>query len=275
MPIANSIALEYNTASGKSNLWERSMNILLVIAFLFFVGAMLGWVLEFLFRNLISHSGPRAKHFINPGFCKGPYLPIYGVGLTVLFLIAYMETRGIVEATLTNELILFASMAVTMTIIEYIAGLISLKGFHVRLWDYSDEWGNIQGIICPKFSLIWGVLGVAYYLLVHPNILDALDWLSENLAFSFFVGMFYGVFIIDLVYSTSLITKLKKLSDEYNVVVRYEELKARIRASHEERRAKYRFFQPLRSDRNLSEYVKAMKASREERKEKFKARFKK
>ena len=90
------------------------MNILLVIAFLFFVGAMLGWVLEFLFRNLISHSGPRARHFINPGFCKGPYLPIYGVGLTVLFLIAYMETRGIVEATLTNELILFASMAVTL-----------------------------------------------------------------------------------------------------------------------------------------------------------------
>ena len=56
MPIANSIALEYNTASGKSNLWERSMNILLVIAYLFFVGAMLGWVLEFLFRNLSSHS---------------------------------------------------------------------------------------------------------------------------------------------------------------------------------------------------------------------------
>ena len=143
------------------------MNILLVIAFLFFVGAMLGWVLEFLFRNLISHSGPRARHFINPGFCKGPYLPIYGVGLTVLFLIAYMETRGIVEATLTNELILFASMAVTMTLIEFVGGLFLLKVLNIRLWDYSDRWGNVMGLICPLFSLIWALLGAVYYLLIQ------------------------------------------------------------------------------------------------------------
>lgn len=250
------------------------MSIFLIFAFLFFIGSVFGWVLELLFRRFISKNNPERK-WINPGFCVGPYLPLYGTGLAFLYLIASLRKFIDLGSELADIIVLLLTMAVTMTIIEYIAGLISLKGFHVRLWDYSDEWCNIQGIICPKFSLIWGVLGVAYYLLVHPNILDALDWLSENLAFSFFVGMFYGVFIIDLVYSTSLITKLKKLSDEYNVVVRYEELKSRIRASHEERRAKYRFFQPLRSDRNLSEYVKAMKASREERKEKFKARFKK
>ena len=65
------------------------MNIPLILAFLFFAGALLGYILEFFFRNLISHSGPRGKYFINPGFCKGPYLPIYGVGLTTMFCITY------------------------------------------------------------------------------------------------------------------------------------------------------------------------------------------
>ena len=64
------------------------MNWPLALAFLFYWGAIEGWVIEFLFRNLISHKGPRGKYFINPGFCKGPWLPIYGIGLAVMFLIS-------------------------------------------------------------------------------------------------------------------------------------------------------------------------------------------
>ena len=40
-----------------------------------------------------------------------------------------------------------------MTATEYIAGVLSLRVMKVRLWDYSNNFGNIQGIICPKFSL--------------------------------------------------------------------------------------------------------------------------
>ncbi len=43
-------------------------------------------------------------------------------------------------------------MAIWMTLIEYVAGVFGLKYFKVRLWDYSDEWGNINGIVCPEFS---------------------------------------------------------------------------------------------------------------------------
>ena len=30
-------------------------------------------------------------------------------------------------------------MALSVTLIEYFAGLIFIKGMHVKLWDYSDE----------------------------------------------------------------------------------------------------------------------------------------
>lgn len=148
-----------------------------------------------------------------------------------------------------------------MTIIEYIAGFISLRSFHVRLWDYSEEWANIQGIICPKFSLFWGILGTVYYYLVHPYILDALRWLSENLAFSFIIGMFFGFFIIDAVYSTQLIARLKKYADENNVIVHYEQLKNRIRSFQDEQKCKYHFFRPLRSERTLAEHINDLKDS--------------
>lgn len=246
------------------------MSILLILAFLFFVGSVFGWVLELLFRRFISKNNPERK-WINPGFCVGPYLPLYGSGLCVLYLMAGIRPYIDLGSPVLDTIVLLLAMALAMTLIEYIAGLISYKGFHVRLWDYSKEWGNIQGIICPKFSLIWGLLGVAYYYLVHPNILGALDWLSHNLAMSFFIGAFYGVFVIDLVYSTHLLNTLKKLSEENNIVVRVEELKTHIRASHDERKTKYRFFQPFRSDTSLALHVKAMQASHEEQKAKRKA----
>ena len=56
------------------------MRLSLVLAFLFFIGSCFGWVLELLYRNL-TH---RHKKWINPGFCTGPYLPIYGFGLCTL-----------------------------------------------------------------------------------------------------------------------------------------------------------------------------------------------
>ncbi len=245
------------------------MNILLTLAFLFFLGSVFGWVLELLYRRFLSKNNPEKK-WINPGFCVGPYLPLYGSGLCVLYLIAGISDYIRFGSKLADTVVLLLAMATAMTVIEYIAGLISYKGFHVRLWDYTEERGNIQGIICPKFSLFWGILGVVYYYLVHPNILDALDWLSKNLASSFFIGVFYGVFVIDLVYSANLITKLRRLSEEYQVVVHYEELKAKIRSYQADRKSKYRFFQPFRSDGTLAEHIKAMKASIEEQKEKLK-----
>ena len=135
----------------------------------------------------------------------------------------------------------------------------------VRLWDYSNQWGNIQGVICPKFSLAWAALVAVYYFAVHPYILDSIEWLSNNLAFSFVIGFFYGVFIIDVVHSAQLVAKLKRFAEENGVVVRYERLKERIRAEQVREREKYRFFQPFKTSRELGEYLREMRGELESR----------
>lgn len=240
------------------------MNLFLKLAFLFFVGSVGGWVLELLFRRFFSSANPERK-WINPGFCTGPYLPLYGFGLCLLYLIARLEEYALLGNAAWNKALLFLLMAVGMTLIEYLAGILSLKLFHLRLWDYSDEWGNVQGIICPKFSLAWAALGGAYYFLVDPYILDALAWLSRNMAFSFVIGLFFGVFLIDVANSAQLIAKLKQYAQENHVVVRYEEIKADIRRKYDETRKKYHFFRPFRTEFPLTEHLKA---ALEERKRK-------
>ena len=242
------------------------MNLFLELAFLFFMGSLAGWVLEVLFRRFISSANPE-RRWINPGFCTGPYIPLYGFGLCLMYLIASLEKRSVIDSPVWNRVVLFAAMAVCMTVIEYIAGILSLKILKVRLWDYTGEWGNIQGIICPKFSLIWAVLGAAYYFLIHPRILSAIHWLSQNLAFSFVIGFFFGVFIIDVAHSAQLAAKLKAFAEENDVVVRYETLKADIRRHYEKTAQKYHFFRPLHTERPLSEHLKEMRNTFEKRKQ--------
>ena len=237
------------------------MSLLLTLAFLFFIGSVLGWVLELLFRNLTQHP----DKLVNPGFCAGPYLPIYGFGLCALYLLASLEKFSLIHNPFWNKMLLFFAMAVGMTLIEYVAGVFCLKFLKVRLWDYSGLWGNVQGIICPLFSFFWAVLGAMYYFLIHPYILEGLDWLSNNLAFSFFIGMFYGVFSIDVIHSAQLVVKLKKYAEDNDVIVRYEALKAHIRQRREERALKYHFFRPFRTELPLTQHLRDMQGTWESR----------
>lgn len=240
------------------------MSTVLTLSFLFFMGSITGWVLELIFRRFFSSANPERK-WINPGFCAGPYVPLYGLGLCALYLIVSLEKYSFIDSVFWTRVLLFLAGAIAMTAIEYIAGLLSLKVLQMRLWDYSNQWGNIQGIICPKFSLAWALLVAVYYFFIHPYILDSIAWLSRNLAFSFVIGFFYGVFIIDVVHSAQLVAKLRRFAGENGVIVRYERLKEHIRAERERAHEKYRFFQPFKSRADITEHLREMRSEFEER----------
>ena len=244
------------------------MPLFLIFAYLFFLGSVAGWVLEVFFRRFFSRANPE-RRWINPGFCTGPWLPLYGSGLCILYLLSFLESADLIRDPVWKRIALFAVMALAMTGIEYVAGLLSLRVAKVRLWDYTDQWGNIQGIICPKFSLAWALLGALYYFLIHPRILHALDWLSQNLAFSFFIGLFFGFFILDVVNSANLTAKLRRFAAENDVVVRFEAVKESIRKRKEAARQKYRFLRPLHTDVPLPEILRELLVTFEARTPRF------
>ena len=230
------------------------MNEFLKLAFLFFMGCLLGWCLEVLYRRFTPAN--KERRWINPGFLVGPYLPLYGFGLCTLYLLANIENTSLIEeVTAGSKILLFLVMAVVMTLLEYIAGLIFIKGMKVKLWDYSKEKFNLQGIICLRFSIYWAILGAVYYFLVHPHILNALEWFSHNLAFSFVVGVFYGVFCVDLGYSLNIVTKVRAFAKEHEILVRYEMLRQQIRDTAEEKKEKAHWFLRFQSRTSLLEHL--------------------
>lgn len=219
------------------------MNIFLQFIFIFFAGCTIGWILELFFRRIDGGK------WVNPGFLVGPYLPIYGFGLVVLTVIF-----SIFKDSNLNPIIIILLMGLLMTIIELIGGLIGLKN-NVRLWDYSNNWGNYKGIICPLFSAIWTAIGALYYLFLTPYVMGALDWFSKNLAFSYTLGLFTGLIIIDFFYSSKLYIKIKDYAKNNNIIVKYEQFKIQIQEEQKRRREKYSFLNPFKQTKSLFDYL--------------------
>ena len=196
------------------------MKYLVIISTLFVIGSLLGWCIELFFRRFVSQ-----KKWMNPGFLTGPYLPIYGFGVILLYGLSNIPLgidNGFVEV-----LIRIIIIGVGMTLDEFIAGLIFIKGFKIKLWDYSNRKGNIMGIICPIFSVIWLAVGSLYYFLLNPFLVQSISWISENLIYTYFVGGVVGAMLVDFAYSIHLATKLKEFKEYRDL--RFEEFKKKIK----------------------------------------------
>ena len=221
------------------------MQLFLVLTFLFFTGSLIGWSLEVFWRKFFSSNNPEHR-WLNPGFLHGPYLPLYGLSLCLLFTLSFLRV-DFVQGKLAQKFLLFGLMALAITAMEYVGGLIFIKGMHIKLWDYSKNWGNIQGIICPQYTCYWWLLSASYYFLIHPKILQWLYWFTNHLAFCLVVGFFYGVFTVDLCYTFNIAAKIRTFAREHQIDVRYEALKAAIQKRNEELHEKRHFMLPFHS----------------------------
>jgi len=218
----------------------------LIIALLFSMGSIAGWILEVIFRRFFSGANPERK-WINPGFLAGPYLPLYGFSLCTIYFLSLIDVSFIQNPVL-QDTVLFIFMALSITAIEYVAGIIFIKGMHVELWDYSHEKFNIKGIICLRFTIFWYILSAVYYFLIHPKIIHSIEWLAGHLTFSFFIGVFYGIFIIDLCYSLNISKYIKEFAKEKEIIIHYEQLRADIYETRKLLQEKQHFILSLKSD---------------------------
>ena len=228
----------------------------MIICLLFVFGASMGWLLELFFRRIFT-----SHKWLNPGFLVGPCLPLYGFGVSVLFLISYIcrfdEWFDI--PSYVNVIITIVLMSVMMTVIEYIGGIIFIKGMGIKLWDYSNRWGNIQGIICPLFSLFWSFAAIGFYFLLRPICESLINWFAENayqnIWLPFMLGAYYGVLFVDLAYSFKVTSKIKQFARDNKFVVKYEQFKQELREYQVKAKEKISYLFPFKTALNIKEIL--------------------
>ena len=42
--------------------------------------------------------------------------------------------------------------------LELAVGAVCRRLLHIAVWDYADEWGNLAGLVCPRYTFYWFLL---------------------------------------------------------------------------------------------------------------------
>ena len=59
-----------------------------------------------------------------------------------------------------------ALCAVSITAVEFAVGILVNRVLSLSVWDYSDEWLNLFGQICPLYSCLWFLLSLPVSFLI-------------------------------------------------------------------------------------------------------------
>lgn len=122
----------------------------------FFLYGFLGWIWECLYVSISE------RKWINRGFLYGAFIPIYGFGAIIIFLVT-LPVRDSIP-------MIFLAGILGSTILEYGTGVVMQKLFQATYWDYGRNRFHLNGYICPLCSLGWGLFSVAQIKILHPLI---------------------------------------------------------------------------------------------------------
>ncbi|MBS5843063.1 MAG: putative ABC transporter permease [Clostridiales bacterium] len=169
--------------------------ILREFAWIFLIYGFVGWCTEVIFAAVNSGK------FVNRGFLNGPICPIYGFG--ILAVVRLLKPFG------NNILLLFVGSVLITSGLEYITGFLLEKLFHQKWWDYSDVPFNIQGYICLKFSLLWGLACMFIVEIIHPLVIKFIHLLPSTLS-TILCAVFLSAAITDFILTLINVLKLPK-----------------------------------------------------------------
>ncbi len=173
-----------------SNIKEEKflkIDFLCYLFMIFIIGCFVGWVYEEAFYWVTEGM------LRNRGVLYGPWLPIYGIGALGIYAMRPFKKR---------PLTLFLLCAGITGAVEYIIGIISIKFFNLRLWDYRGLFLNIRGLICFRSVISFAILGLLFHYIIEPIAHKLFNKTNKNLIriisasalFLLFIDMIFSLF---------------------------------------------------------------------------------
>lgn len=182
-----------------------------VVALCFYFFSAAGWFFESVYCSVPE------RRWVNRGFLFGPICPIYGTGavlflLTIVPLGAHLEDVGVGGFAKWTAIVL-AGMLLADTL-EYLTSVVMERMFHARWWDYSDEPFNLNGRICLKHTVYWGIAAAAFTGVIEPIFVGRIVALLPVKAVYAIVTLSTVILIADVINAVRNAADIKKLMDK-------------------------------------------------------------
>lgn len=163
------------------------------LLWLFLAYSFLGWCVE------VSLAAVKRRHLINRGFLNAPFCTLYGTA-AVAFALFLPELRD-------SIFFLFLGGMLIASFLEYWAGRIMERLFHRKWWDYSQNRLNLDGYVCLRFSVIWGLCAVLMMKFGNPLLLKLLSLIPAFIGRLILWGI-SGLLVVDALGTSAAILQL-------------------------------------------------------------------
>lgn len=156
----------------------------------FFLYAFIGWLMETVYAFFVLGG------FHKRGFLLGPICPLYGFGALILLLVLKnYKNKGFK---------LFFLAAIIFSAFEYITGYALDALFKLKFWDYSQDFLNINSRVSLMYSLIWGMIAVIFFKIIHPFMEKMVKKITRRLPYKLsctILSILSIIFVADIVLS--------------------------------------------------------------------------
>ena len=160
---------------------------------LYIAGSLAGTGLEGVF--CVFKYGHWETHVVS---LLGPFCIIYGIGAVgcyVGYTILYRKSKWI-------QFTLYVLMGFSL---ELLCGLLLEFGLSMGAWNYSNHFFNIRGHVSLQMSLVWGIVGMAFSIIV-PYIEVVLSK-AEKKTWKVGCAIFTAIMAVDILLTSAAICR--------------------------------------------------------------------
>lgn len=146
---------------------------------LFFIGCFLGVLIEMFWWFLKTGIWESRR-----GLIYGPFNLVYGFGALLITILLYRFREKPMK-------VIFVLGFFIGAVFEYTCSLFQEIAFQTVSWDYGTSFFSLNGRINLFFSVMWGILSVAWMKLI-PSFLRFIDhfWGNKMKILTIFLGIF-------------------------------------------------------------------------------------
>lgn len=182
---------------------------------LFIAYAFIGWVWE------TSYVSFKQKKYVNRGFLRAPFIPIYGFGATAMVLLMEVLLPYLPASKTVALAFSIFYMGLCASFLEYGTSFLMEWAFKARWWDYSKRKFNLHGRVALGPSIFWGIGGYVIWRYINGPIQSFYQMINPILLNTFLV-MVYGMILVDayftlreLISLRSVVLRMQALLDDF------------------------------------------------------------
>lgn len=155
----------------------------------FFVYSVLGYFFETIISKITGNR-------FESGIMYGPITPIYGIGVVIILIVSKYLFINLHMPRWFETLVVFFSLIIILTLMEFIGGILIEKLFGIVFWDYSHLKWNIGKYISLEISLVWGFLSIFLIYVIKPLLDKFVVKIPTFISFSLII-----IFIVDMIFT--------------------------------------------------------------------------